>query len=226
MRRFKRSPALLLALFICLPTVAGAAPARQPAEVETVLSGEEVRLKGGKVLRYIGVDAYSPESRLELSREYGLKAKAFNEKLVGGKRIGIEWGPKLRDEKGRLLGWVFTEDGTFVNEELLREGHAKTRIAVPNTRYAEEFRDWEWEARRAKKGIWEKEPVDPKKLKRYIGEINTKVYYLPDSPELEGIPQAQLVTFDSRVSARAAGYKPCFTCRQKAGLDEDLEPEE
>ena len=112
------------------------------------------------------------------------------------------------------------EDGTFVNGELLKEGHAKVRILIPNTRYADEFKNWESEARRNKKGLWIKEPSDPHANKPYIGEKNTKIYYLPDSPELEKIPEAQWVYFNSRVDATAAGYKPCFSCRQKGELDE------
>lgn len=224
MKRFKLSTGLLVLTLFFLPGAASqAAEDRQQAVVDAVLTGNTVRLKGGKVLRYIGVETYSPESKVPLSREYGLRAQELNNKLVGGKRIGVEWGPKLRDNKGRLLGYVFMEDGTFVNEELLREGLARARILVPNTRYADQFRDWEFEARKAKKGIWEKEPGDPRALKRYIGEINTKVYYLPDSPELEKIPQAQLVTFNSRVDAKAAGYKACFSCRQKGELEEEYE---
>ena len=193
---------------------------RQAAWVDSVITGDSVRLKGGKVLRYAGLEAYSPESKIPLSRSYGIQAQAFNDKLVGGKKIWIEWGPKLRDRENRLLGYVFTEDGTFVNEELLREGQAKARIVVPNTRYADEFRQWEWEARKARKGLWEKEPADPNRLKRYVGEKNTKIYYLPDSPELARIPEAQLVHFHSRVDAKAAGYRPCSNCRQKGELED------
>lgn len=193
---------------------------RQSAFVDSVLTGDTVLLKGGKTLKYAGIECYSPESKIPLSRTYGSQAQAFNNALVGGKKIWIEWGPKLRDKQNRLLGYVFTEDGTFVNEELLREGHAKTRILVPNIRYADEFRDWESKARQAKKGLWEKEPPDPHAGRHYIGEKNTKIYYFPESPELERIPEAQWVYFDSRVDAKAAGYKACFSCRQKGELDE------
>ncbi len=193
---------------------------RQSAVVDSVLTGDTVRLKGGKTLKYAGVECFSPESKIPLSRTYGVRAQEFNHALVGGKKISIEWGPKLRDKQNRLLGYVFTEEGTFVNAELLKEGQAKTRILIPNTRYADEFREWESRARRAKKGLWEKEPPDPNAGKRYIGEKNTKIYYLPDSPELERIPEAQWVPFASRVDAKAAGYRACFACRQKGELDE------
>lgn len=193
---------------------------RQSAMVDSALTGDTVRLKGGKTLKYAGVESYSPESKIPLSRAYGAQALEFNNALVGGKKIWIEWGPKLRDKQSRLLGYVFTEEGVFVNAEILKAGHAKARILVPNVRYADEFREWESQARQAKKGLWEKEPPDPNAGKRYIGEKNTKIYYLPDSPELERIPEAQWVTFDSRVDAKAAGYRACFSCRQKGELDE------
>ncbi len=193
---------------------------RQSAFVESAITGNTVRLKGGKTLKYIGVECYSPESSAPLSKLYGVHAQEFNQSLVGGKKIWVEWGPKLRDKQQRLLGYVFTEDGVFVNAELLKAGHAKARILVPNVRYADEFKKWASDARRMKKGLWEKEPPDPDAGKKYIGEKNTKIYYFPGSPELEGIPEAQLVTFASRVDAKAAGYRACFSCRQKGELDE------
>ena len=193
---------------------------RQAALVDQAITGDTVRLEGGKELRYISLESYSPESKLDLSREYGIQAQTFNQSLVGGKKVWIEWGPKIRDKHNRLLGYVFTEDGKFVNEEIVKAGLAKVRVLVPNTRYADELRKTEWAARRGKKGIWEKEPDDPHALKQVIGEKNTKIYYYPYSTELERIPEAQLVYFSSRVDARAAGYKPCFSCRQKGELDE------
>ncbi len=219
MTHFKQA-ALLLCLILFQPSHSFSSEQRQSATVDTVLTGDSVRLKGGRVLKYSGVDAYSPESAIPLSREYGARALEFNNKLVGGKKIMIEWGPKLRDKQNRLLGYVFTEDGTFVNEELLREGQAKAHIVIPNTRYADEFRDWERQARKAKKGIWEQEPYDPNASTKIIGEKNTKIYYYPDSPELERIPEAQWVVFGSRVDAKAAGYRACFSCRQKGTIDE------
>ncbi len=215
-----RQAALVFCLLTLPATFSYSGEPLQSATVDTVLTGDTVRLKGGRILKYAGVEAYSPESRIPLSREYGIRALEYNHKLVSGKKIGIEWGPKLRDKQNRLLGYVFTEDGAFVNELLLREGHAKARIVIPNVRYADEFRDWEGVARKARKGIWEQEPYDPNASTKIIGEKNTKIYYYPDSPELERIPEAQWVIFRSRVDAKAAGYRACFTCRLKGELDE------
>ena len=72
------------------------------------------------------------------------------------------------------------------------------------------------------KGQWEHEP--PSRFgpnAEYIGEKNTKIYYFPDSPELERIPEAQLIKFSSRVEAKAAGYRACHSCHESSGDPEE-----
>jgi micrococcal nuclease len=194
-----------------------ASPVRQNAVVEGALTGDSVRLQGGKTLKYIGCQAYPLESKLSLIREYGQSAEAFNETLVKGKKVEIEWDSRIRDQKNNLLGYVFLEDGRFVNEVLLANGHAKTKIKAPNLRYAARLRAAESEARKAKLGVWAHDPtVISGNRRSYIGEKNTKIYYLPRSPELERIPGAQWVYFDSRVDAKAAGYHACPTCKESS----------
>lgn len=187
---------------------------RQSATVHEVLTGDTVRLKGGKTLRYVGTQAPALQSILPLVREYGTNALEFNKGLVAGKKIWIEWGSQLRDNQNNLLGYVFLEDGTFVNKELLKAGHGRAIVIPPNIKYAPALRRAELEARRDRKGLWKEEPQNPYIRSEYIGEKNTKIYYLPTSPELDRIPQANLVTFRSRVEAKAAGYRACFSCRE------------
>ena len=112
------------------------------------------------------------------------------------------------------MGYVFLEDGTFVNLQILKAGHAKLRMPPPNKRYAADLRYGELEARRARLGLWKEEPENPYLKEEYIGEKNTKVYYFPTSPELEHIPEANFVRFRTRVDAKAAGYRACPTCKE------------
>ena len=217
-KRLKSSKAVKTFLAVFLPTWLFLTPCQaienQKAIVDKALSGDSLLLKGGKTLRYIGIEAYPMQSKVVLIREYGEKARLFNESLVGGKEIRIEWDSKIRDERNNLLAYVYLNDGRFVNLEILKAGHAKTRIRAPNTRYAAELRQGERQAQRNLAGLWENEPPDLMKNRPYIGEKNTKLYYRPDSPELSRIPEAQLVRFDSRVAAKAAGYRACPTCRE------------
>ena len=205
---------VLLFFFLLLTAGSAFSLDRQKAVVREVLTGDSVRLKGGKILRYAGLHAPPLQSIIPLMRQYGANALDFNKSLVEGKNIVIEWGSQIRDNQNNLIGYVYLEDGTFVNLEMIKSGNAKAVVMAPNLRYAGNFRQAELKARREKKGIWKEEPENPFIKSEYIGEINTKIYYFPTSPELDRIPKSQLVTFRSRVEAKAAGYKACNTCHE------------
>ncbi len=214
LRNFSTSVFLSIFFTSLVSPLSYASVARQKVVIEKAIAGDTALLKSGKTLRYIGLEAYPPQSKNLLIREYGEKARVFNESLVGGKEIWIEWDSKIRSERDDLLGYVFLDDGRFVNLEILKAGLAKTRIRAPNTHYAAELRKVEGNAQRNRQGIWEKEPENLSQNTPYIiGEKNTKLYYRPDSPELSKIPEAQWVRFNSRVDAKAAGYRPCPGCR-------------
>lgn len=196
------------------PATLFAEVSRQSAVVHEVLTGDTLRLKGGKILRYVGVQAPPRQSIISLIRQYGEASFEYNRKMVEGKKIFIEWGPQIRDERGVLMGYVFLEDDAFVNLEILKTGHAKLRMPPPNKRYAADLRQAELEARRAKLGLWKEAPENPYIKEEYLGEKNTKIYYFPTSPELERIPEANLIKFRTRVDARAAGYRACSACKE------------
>jgi len=58
-----------------------------------------------------------------------------------------------RDREGRLLAYVFLDDGSFVNEELLRAGDARVAARGPH-RYLGAFLAAQSEARDAGRGVW------------------------------------------------------------------------
>jgi micrococcal nuclease len=92
------------------------------AEVEQVLDGDtlDVRLEDDRVytLRYYGVD--TPEAGNVCYRE----ATDRNEQLVGdvGDTILLLSDARDEDDFGRLLRYVFLEDGTSVDATLVAEG--------------------------------------------------------------------------------------------------------
>ncbi len=200
-------------LLFSVGRLSAAAEARQSAVVSEVLAGDTLRLQGGKILKFAGLQSPPLQSKLLLVRAYGDNALQWTRQQLTGKTIQVEWGPQIRDSHGDLIGYIFM-DNRFINVELLREGHAKPRIVPPNLKYSTEFRKAALDARREKKGLWKEEPDNPFIKDEYIGEKNSKVFYLPDSPELDRFPEAQLVMFRSKVEARAAGYRPCPTCKE------------
>jgi micrococcal nuclease len=122
--------------------------------VKSVIDGDTITLTNGERVRYIGIDAPELWDSLESVAEDGKAAKEYNESLVEGHRVRLVLGRQKRDIYGRLLAYVYTEDGTFVNAELLRAGYAGTLSVPPNTERAKEFEKLLSRARRQKKGLW------------------------------------------------------------------------
>ena len=78
----------------------------------------------------------------------------FTANMVEGKRIRLKFDSNQRDRYKRLLAYVYLEDGTFLNAEIVKQGygHAYTKFSF---KYMNEFRQHEREARLRKRGLWE-----------------------------------------------------------------------
>lgn len=110
--------------------------------------------KGIKV-RLIGVDA--PESRKTGNKDvayFGRTSSDYLTKLIGGKKVRLEYDVGRYDRYGRTLAYVWLEDGTFVNADLVRNGYANVMTVPPNVRYADTFLKLERKARNQKRGMW------------------------------------------------------------------------
>jgi endonuclease YncB( thermonuclease family) len=121
------------------------------AKVIRIVDGDtiEVFLRGNsETVRYVGID--TPERGQPGYRA----AKEANRALVGGKTVRLQQDTTDRDAFGRLLRYVFLEDGTLVNAKLVQAGMAQPVEYRPDTAHAEEFRQLALEAARAKAGFW------------------------------------------------------------------------
>ncbi len=121
-----------------------------------VVDGDTIILNGRERVRLIGVD--TPET-VDLRRPvqyFGKEASAFTKRMVEGKRVRLEYDQTRKDHYGRTLAYVYLEDGTHLNAEIVMQeyGHAYTRFPF---RYLEEFRRYEREAREAGKGLWKRQ---------------------------------------------------------------------
>jgi micrococcal nuclease len=127
---------------------------RQRFKVVRVIDGDTVKLETGESFRYIGID--TPETRHPQKpvQYLGKEASEFNTQLVFGQDIIVEFDVTKRDKYGRLLGYVFLRDGTFVNAELVKKGYAKVATFPPNVKYAEFFLQLQEEAVGNKRGLW------------------------------------------------------------------------
>lgn len=106
-------------------------------------------------IRLIGIDA--PESRKTKHKEvqyYGKEAKVFLKKYLLGKKVALEFDVQERDKYGRILAYVFMEDGTFLNDYLVKSGYARSVTYQPNVKYQGQFVESERYARQNNVGMW------------------------------------------------------------------------
>jgi micrococcal nuclease len=73
-------------------------------------------------IRLAGIDAGETKSKDAVIKEKGEKAKEWLKSLVEGKEIYVE--SQGVDKYGRVLGKIFTLEGSCCNEELIKLGLA------------------------------------------------------------------------------------------------------
>lgn len=111
----------------------------------------------GMKIRLIGVDA--PESRKTGRKEigyFGKEAKEFLSSFILNKKVRLEYDLDKYDQYQRILSYAYLEDGTFINELLVKNGYAMVMTVPPNIKYAEKFLRFQQEAREKNRGLWGK----------------------------------------------------------------------
>ena len=151
---YSLSPLLLLVLFSLCPLIL--ASDLQPAT--RVIDGDTFVLAGGEKVRLIGVDTPETVHPSKPVEFFGKEASAFTRRMLDGKKVRLEFDVQRRDRYGRLLGYVYLEDGTFLNAELVRQGYAQVATYPPNVKHTDLFVKLQREAREAGRGLWGAEP--------------------------------------------------------------------
>lgn len=129
------------------------------SNVIKVIDGDTIRIKDGTLIRYIGID--TPELKRKVDdvwvydpEPFAEEAAKFNQNMVEGKEILIEIDPVQKHDKyGRLLAYVYV-DKVLVNEELLREGLARTMTPSLFMKHRVRFWSIEEMAWTGKRGLW------------------------------------------------------------------------
>lgn len=112
--------------------------------------GNEIRV------RLIGIDA--PESRRTRNTEvefFAGESTAFLEFLIEGQHVNLQYDAEKYDRFDRILAYVFLDDGTFVNAELVGGGYAQVATFPPNVKHANKFLSLQRQARRENRGLWQ-----------------------------------------------------------------------
>jgi micrococcal nuclease len=123
--------------------------------VVRVVDGDTVVLRigaGRERVRLIGVDA--PETWLRHDC-FGTEAtQALRRLLPPGSTVRTAADVEPHDRYGRLLLYLWTPGGDFVNEALIHAGFARTMTVPPNMSRTPVLREAERAAQHARAGLW------------------------------------------------------------------------
>ena len=149
----------MAALLLQLSTPVAALDAER-ARVFTVVDGDTIRVYIGgqrRTVRLIGVDTPELRDRDDPSappQHFAREAADFTRRALYGKQVRLEYEQRERtDRYGRTLAYVFLDDGTFFNRELVRSGCGRAYTRFP-FRYRKQFRADEAAARQSGLGLW------------------------------------------------------------------------
>jgi len=136
--------------------------------VTRVVDGDTFKMSNGEKVRLLGIDSPEKYDSDKLDRDsdekgmdkktikrLGELASQYVKNLVEGKKVYLVKEPNYqdRDKYGRLLRYVYLDDGTFVNGKIVQDGYAQVYEAFPVSK-SEELRKYQREARENKKGLW------------------------------------------------------------------------
>jgi micrococcal nuclease len=125
-----------------------------------VTDGDTIRVDINGIIetiRLIGMDTPEIVDPRKPVQCFGKESSDKAREMLGGKRVRLEADPTQgeRDTYGRLLRFVFLEDGTSFDQWMIAEGYAHEYTYQSNPyKYQAEYKDAEKTAREGKKGLW------------------------------------------------------------------------
>jgi micrococcal nuclease len=138
---------------------ASAGVLEQNATLVSVTDGDTitVTVDGTKEkVRLIGIDTPETKKPDTPVQCFGPEASAFTTSLLPkGTPLHLERDVEARDKYGRLLAYVYrTDDGVFVNLEIIARGYARLLTFPPNVAHVDDFVAAARAAQQANKGLW------------------------------------------------------------------------
>ncbi len=154
--------AIVAALLLVQSPAAGEPRVPEPLIAESlgrvveIVDGDSLVLEDERRVRLVGLQA----PKLPLGRPnfepwpLSDEAKAAIADLTLGEEVILAHGGRREDRHGRRLAHLFLEDGTWVQEEMLRRGLARVYSFADNRALVDHLLRVEREARADRRGIW------------------------------------------------------------------------
>jgi micrococcal nuclease len=136
--------------------------------VKKVVDGDTFELSDGQKVRLLGIDTPEKYESNKLDRDaeqtkqdketimkLGDIAYKYVKEFAESKKVRLERDPVNddKDKYGRLLRYVYLEDGTCINAKIIADGYAQVYDKFPISKL-DEFRKLQREARENRRGLW------------------------------------------------------------------------
>ncbi len=123
-----------------------------------IVDGDTIVVSPNEKVRLIGVDTPETVHPKKTVECFGKDAKEFTRTMVEHQSIRLildeaNAARNHKDRYGRTLAYVYFDDGTMLNAELIRRGYAHAYTRFP-FRHVVEFRQLERIARSQGVGLW------------------------------------------------------------------------
>ncbi|WP_218672176.1 thermonuclease family protein [Marinilactibacillus piezotolerans] len=127
-------------------------------DVIRVVDGDTIKVNiNGKEesVRFLLVDTPETVHPDKPVQPFGKEASQFVKERLSGKQVQLELDISERDKYGRLLMYVYDEEGNSIQEALLKRGLARVAyIYNPNVKYVDRYQAIQREAQEKAVGIW------------------------------------------------------------------------
>lgn len=128
-------------------------------QVSRVIDGDTIEVTKDGVkekVRLIGIntpETVDPRKKVEC---FGKEASAHATELLLGKQVKIVTDDTQTkyDKYGRLLAYVYTDDGLFVNKHMIADGYAYEYTHDVPYIFQKEFKEAQITAQAQQKGLW------------------------------------------------------------------------
>ena len=138
-------------------------------KVTKVVDGDTIKVDiGGTIetVRMIGVDTPEIKDPRKTVQCFGKEASAKTKELLENQMVKLE-ADKTQNDKdkyGRLLRYIYLENGTFINKKLIEEGYAfEYTYQIPYL-YQTEFKAAQQLAETNNLGLWNENNCNKKKV--------------------------------------------------------------
>lgn len=127
-------------------------------KVSEIVDGDTIKVNiRGKIesVRLLAIDTPETKDPRKPVQCFGNEATKKMSSFVAGKfvRVVDDRSQGNRDKYSRLLRYIYLQDGTFVNAEMVKQGYAFSYKKYP-TKFLEQFNKYEREAREKSLGLW------------------------------------------------------------------------